>query len=83
MITIIIYLLEYFQKNHQFYQEQVVPVLQIILSSTQAMDVQLLQYCSDLESETNFYKVLDSLEHILRIQDGRCVFFSTILFKIG
>ena len=64
-----------FQKNHQFYQEQVVPVLQIILSSTQAMDVQLLQFCSDLESETNFYKVLDSLEHILRIQEGRYVFF--------
>lgn len=64
-----------FLDNMSFYDEYVAKVLEIMVSSSKIMKVSLLRECANIESDRMFYKIIDSLQHFIRFQDGEIKFF--------
>lgn len=68
-----------FQKDMTFYEEHVSKVLEIMVSSSKIMKLPLLKECANIESERIFFKITDSLQHLIRIQNEEINFFHNSL----
>lgn len=68
-----------FQKDMTFYEEHVSKVLEIMVSSSKIMKLPLLKECANIESERIFFKITDSLQHLIRIQNEEIKFFHNSL----
>ena len=68
-----------FQNDLRFYEDYVVKVLEIVLASSNTMHISLVKECAQIESEKTFFKILDSLQHLIRIQNNNIIFFHNSL----
>ena len=68
-----------FQNDMRFYEDYVVKVLEIVLASSRTMHISLVKECAQIESERMFFKALDSLQHLIRIQNNNIIFFHNSL----
>lgn len=58
-----------------FYDEYVAKVLEIIVSSSKAMNKSLVKQCACIESDRTFNKILNSFQHIIKCENDELKFF--------
>lgn len=64
-----------YQNDMNFYDEYVANVLEIIVSSSKAMNKSLVKECACLESDWAFNKILNSFQHIIKCENDELKFF--------
>lgn len=68
-----------FNNNMSFYIEFVSKVLEILVSSPKTMNISLIKECSGIETDKQFYQVLDSIQNLIRIENNEIKFFHSSL----